>query len=342
MSYQNLLSLHIASIFHLPSAMKTQFQTLSFLSNYTPKSSLDAEVIESFLDRRFQICPQTLRNPSNFDANGLDVKSFISWFESGVGCLKMARLGNSLVILGNCALKSCEIIGTLLENGTISTEILSVDPNKLENVTEEEITIFQQALKDNHLQPSPQTLRLVPKYIPQPNERVIFYNFTQETQGVGVIREINAEGDVIFYCYFTYPTYSHPKHIGYSMHEAPGFNIRSFVFECIDKENLTTTLGNSTSCFRRLGRELEKVGKIWKDKLLRVEDAGMKASKDEPYFYITDKLTIAQDTERLLPTSHQRYLAGNYFKTKESAEEFVSKLKELIKDYLATPNKSQI
>ena len=101
-------------------------------------------------------------------------------------------------------------------------------------------------------------------------------------------------------------------------------------------------MGNSTSCFRRLGRELEKVGKIWKDKLLRVEDAGMKASKDEPYFYITDKLSIAQDTERLLPTSHQRYLAGNYFKTKESAEEFVSKLKELVKDFHAIPNKSQI
>ena len=39
--------------------MKSQFQTLSFLSNFQPKSELDMEMIMGFIEKRFNITPKT-------------------------------------------------------------------------------------------------------------------------------------------------------------------------------------------------------------------------------------------------------------------------------------------
>lgn len=322
--------------------MKSQFQILSFLSNYAPKSSIDAQMIDAYLHYIFRIPPKTLRNAPNFDDNGLDVQSFTLWVKNGSEPLKIGRFKNHLIILGVCTLKSCQIIGTLLEDGTISTENCLADQELIEDITEEEQKQFLQALLDSNLEPNPNTLQLVTKYTPKPNERVIFYDYTQEIQGVGVIRDIDAEGFVTFYCYFTYPTYSQPKRVGYSMHEKPGYNIRSIIFESIEAENIQTTLGNSTSCFRRLGKELERVHKVWKDKILRVEDLNIEQPKGGKYFYISDKLVVVQETEKGTPTSHLRYLAGNYFVTYESAETMLNRFKEIIKDYLASDDWPQL
>lgn len=179
-------------------------------------------------------------------------------------------------------------------------------------------------------------MQLIPKFIPELGNRVVFYDFSQEIQGVGVVREVTAEGNVIFFCYFTYPTSSQPKLIGYNLHEEPGYNLQSFVFENIDKENVPTTLGNSTSCFRRLGRELERVGKVWKDKLLRIEPTDLELTVGNKYYYISDKMKVVTETEKGTPTSRLRYLAGNYFTTHMAATKMLGKINDLFRDYLAS------
>lgn len=316
--------------------MKSQFQTLSFLSNYVPKTQLDSEFINSFLVQRFQITPKTPVFSPNSDSNTIDVQSFIQWFESGLNALKIACFKNEIVLLGNCTLQTCEIIGTLLEDGSISTEIRSVAPEEISKSPENDSERFYNALLANNLQPDPNKLRLVPKYIPQNSDRVIFYDYSLEIQGVGVVRHIDSEHDVMFYCYFTYPTQNKPKQIGYSLYETPGYDIRTIVFENIDKENIQTTLGNSTSCFRRLGRELEKVGKVWKDKTLRIEPLNVMVPIGEKYYYISDKMDVKQETEKGTPTSRFRYLAGNYFTTHEAAMLMEGKFNELLRGYLAS------
>lgn len=316
--------------------MKSQFQTLSFLSNYVPKTQLDSEFINSFLVQRFQITPKTPVFSPNSDSNTIDVQSFIQWFESGLNALKIACFKNEIVLLGNCTLQTCEIIGTLLEDGSISTEIRSVAPEEISKSPENDSERFYNALLANNLQPDPNKLQLVPKYIPQNSDRVIFYDYSLEIQGVGVVRHIDSEHDVMFYCYFTYPTQNKPKQIGYSLYEAPGYDIRTIVFENIDKENIQTTLGNSTSCFRRLGRELEKVGKVWKDKTLRIEPLNVMVPIGEKYYYISDKMDVKQETEKGTPTSRFRYLAGNYFTTHEAAMLMEGKFNELLRGYLAS------
>lgn len=316
--------------------MKSQFQTLSFLSNYAPKTPLDSEFINSFLVQRFQITPKTPVFALNSDANPIDVQSFISWFESGLNALKIAFLKNEVVLLGNCTLETCEIIGSLLDDGSISTEIRTVSNAEITEATKEDVLKFYQALYDSHLQPNPGKLRLVPKYIPNPGDRVIFFDYSLEVQGVGVARHIDPEYDVMLYCYFTYPTPNHQKQIGYSLWETPGYDIRTMVFENIDKENISTTLGNSTSCFRRLGRELEKVGKVWKDKTLRIEPLKVEVAVGEKYYYISDKMEVRTETEKGTPTSHLRYLAGNYFTTHNAAMLMLNKFNEELRDYLAS------
>lgn len=316
--------------------MKSQFQTLSFLSNYRPKSRLDEEFIDSFLVQRFQITPKTPRFAPNFNAEALDVQSFISWFEDGSEALKIARFKNQTVLLGNCTLDKCEIIAVQDENGSILTEPSIVDASSITDASTDEIEAFQSVLLANNLQPDPKTLRLVPKYIPKNADRVVFYDFSQDIQGVGVVRHVDGDDDVVFYCYFTYPTYSQEKRLGYSLNEDPGYNLRSMVFENIDKENIQTTLGNSTSCFRRLGRELERVGKVWKDKLLRIEPLNVMGEVGSKYFYISDKMAVVTETEKGTPTSRKRYLAGNYFTDRQAAIDMLGEFNEMLRNYLAS------
>lgn len=316
--------------------MKSQFQTLSFLSNYTPKTNLDAEFIDSFLVQRFQLTPKTPRFAQNSDGAPIDVQSFISWFESGPEALKIARYKNHTVLLGNCTLDRCEIIGTLMEDGVINRDNISADPQLIEDATPEEVEIFQSALLTNNLQPNPNTLQLVPKFIPKIGQRVIFFDFAQNIQGVGVVRNIDENGGVVLFCYFTYSTPGHPTQIGFSLYETPGYNIKNMIFENIDKENVPTTLGNSTSCYRRLGRELEKSGKVWKDKMLRVEPLTGQVPIGEKYHYISDKMKVVTETEKGTPTSKIRWLAGNYFVTHMAATKMLGRWQEDLRDYLAS------
>lgn len=315
--------------------MKSQFQTLSFLSKYTPKTAIDAEFIDSFLVQRFQITPKTPRFAPNSNGAPLDVQSFISWFENGLAALKIARYNNQSVLLGNCSLETCDIIGTLLPDGSIDTNLQTIPTEQISEASEE-TQAFTNALLENNLQPDPNTMQLIPKFIPELGNRVVFYDFSQEIQGVGVVREVSTEGNVIFFCYFTYPTPSQPKRIGYNLYEDPGYNLQSFIFENIDKENVPSTLGNSTSCFRRLGRELERVGKVWKDKLLRIEPTDLELTVGNKYYYISDKMKVVTETEKGTPTSRLRYLAGNYFTTHMAATKMLGKINDLFRDYLAS------
>lgn len=317
--------------------MKSQFQTLAFLSNYSYKTELDGEFINSFLAQRFQIPPKTLRNASNFNASPLDVQSFIRWFESGPAAFKIAKSERGVVLLGNCTLDRCEIIASMLSDGTLSTDVTEASPSLVGPASASERDSFLDCLFSARLQPDPKTLRLVTKYIPGFGERVVFYDFSLETRGVGVARHVYPDGEVEFFCYFTYPTPSSPRRVGYGMEERPGFNLRSMVFENIDDENIATTLGNSTSCFRRLGRELEREGKTWKDKILRIEPSHMKAQKGKRYYYISDSMSVVSDTEKGSTVSRRRYLSGNYFTSQKAADKMLARFNDMLLGFLASP-----
>lgn len=59
-----------------------------------------------------------------------------------------------------------------------------------------------------------------------------------------------------------------------------------------------------------------------------------RAEEDDYYFYIDDKFKITETLELFYSEDNTRYEIGNYFKTKEIAEEYVNKIKNIFKGEL--------
>lgn len=313
--------------------MKSQFQTLSFLSQYAPKTQLDAEMIFGFLGERFKNAKKTMSFCQHETENILDAASLLMWFSNGFGATEIALYNGTIVILGVCTIDNTTIIGKLYD-GRINIANKTVKSSELSKATEEDSEAFYKALYASKLQFDQASLTLVKKYIPAPNEKVIFYTNDFSQCGTGVVRSVDeSTGDVEMYCYYLYP----PANIvGYSMHEKGVANLITHIFEPMLEEDKRSSKMNGVSCLRRMNNELGKRGKVWKDKIRRIEPVSYELEPGKNYWYISDELKIVQKEDKGTPTSHFRYLAGNYFITKESAEMMRSKITELIQSYLSS------
>lgn len=313
--------------------MKSQFQTLSFLSQYAPKTQLDAEMIFGFLGERFKNAKKTMSFCQHETENILDAASLLMWFSNGFGATEIALYNGTIVILGVCTIDNTTIIGKLYD-GRINIDSKTVKPSELSKATEEDSEAFYKALYASKLQFDQASLTLVKKYIPAPNEKVIFYTNDFSQCGTGVVRSVDeSTGDVEMYCYYLYP----PANIvGYSMHEKGVANLITHIFEPMLEEDKRSSKMNGVSCLRRMNNELGKRGKVWKDKIRRIEPVSYELEPGKNYWYISDDLKIVQKEDKGTPTSHFRYLAGNYFITKESAEMMKDKITELIQSYLSS------
>ena len=313
--------------------MKSQFQTLSFLSQYAPKTQLDAEMIFGFLGERFKNAKKTMSFCQHDTENILDAASLLMWFSNGFGATEIALYNGTIVILGVCTIDNTTIIGKLYD-GRINIASKTVKPSELSKATEEDSEAFYKALYASKLQFDQASLTLVKKYIPAPNEKVIFYTNDFSQCGTGVVRSVDeSTGNVEMYCYYLYP----PANIvGYSMHEKGVANLITHIFEPMLEEDKRSSKMNGVSCLRRMNNELGKRGKVWKDKIRRIEPVSYELEPGKNYWYISDDLKIVQKEDKGTPTSHFRYLAGNYFITKESAEMMRGKITELIQSYLSS------
>lgn len=313
--------------------MKSQFQTLSFLSQYAPKTQLDAEMIFGFLGERFKNAKKTMSFCQHETENILDAASLLMWFSNGFGATEIALYNGTIVMLGVCTIDNTTIIGKLYD-GRINIASKTVKPSELSKATEEDSEAFYKALYASKLQFDQASLTLVKKYIPAPNEKVIFYTNDFSQCGTGVVRSVDeSTGDVEMYCYYLYPP---ANTVGYSMHEKGVANLITNIFEPMLEEDKRSSKMNGVSCLRRMNNELGKRGKVWKDKIRRIEPVSYELEPGKNYWYISDDLKIVQKEDKGTPTSHFRYLAGNYFITKESAEMMKGKITELIQSYLAS------
>lgn len=317
---------------------KSQYQALSFLRQYTPRTALDRDMIIGFLEKRYHITPKTPIFCPISHENLLDVQSFTSWYESGYSATETAKFGNSIVMLGLCNLNEAQIIGKMTGNLIEQTE-LTASFDELSPASDNEAKQFQSALLRSKLQFNPETMKLETKYIPSMNEKVIFHNHDHSIKGLGIISDIDeGTGEVELYCYFIYPTKQAAARIGYSMHERNIVNLEEYTFEPLLDDNKRFSTDDGVSAYRRLKRELEKEGKIWKDKLHRIEPVAAKSEKGKKYWYINDKMNVVQDVEKGTPTSHFRYLAGNYFVDYEAALRTLNKFQDILRCYLACPD----
>lgn len=324
----------------LQAAMKSQLQVLLLLEQYTPASELDRDMITAFVQKRYNITPSTSIFSSLTASSTINVQSFTQWYESGYTASEIAIHDNSLVILGNCTLTEAKIVGKL-GNGTLTTISQTVSTANLSKASDNDTERFLKAMTTANLQYNPSTLSLEAKYVPRSGDKVRFLSYDFKIKGIGIVRAVYEDTqEVELYCYFIYPTKTEKEKLGYSMHEKDVVNLYSYIFEpLVEGRKNSFSDEDGISAYRRLKRELEKNGKVWKDKLRiqRVEPINLKQKKGGKYCYIDDKLTVVQTIDKWTPTSQKRYLSGNYFPDHLHAVKMLGKINEMIRDYLASP-----
>lgn len=263
--------------------------------------------------------------PTVTTPGSINSQTFIEWYRSGfgIGDIVFEEETGSYYVVSNSSttcIQSCAILSNLCKTGKKwKPNNVELDATTLSSVSEIENKAMTISLAEQGYEFDYEKKTLRKKYIPEINERVEFSRGNYI--GLGVVRSINpVENSIEFFCYFIYSD----KKIGYSMHESGVCDVMSFQF------NPMTVVAA-----RRLNRELEKYGKVWNDKLHRIEPIDPKVAKGEKYWYISDKMAVVTDREKGTPTSHFRYIAGNYFKSYDEALEYLGKFHELLRDRLA-------
>lgn len=271
-------------------------------------------------------CGLTPKDFPTFTTPGaINSQTFIEWYRNGfgIGDIVFEKETGSYYVVSNssiASIQSCAILSNLCKTGKKwKPNSVELNATTLSSVSEIENKAMIISLAEQGYEFDYEKKALREKYIPEINERVEFSRGNYI--GLGVVRSINpVENSIEFFCYFIYSD----KKIGYSMHESGVCDVMSFQF------NPMTVVAA-----RRLNRELERYGKVWNDKLHRVEPIDPKVAKGEKYWYISDKMTVVTDREKGTPTSHFRYIAGNYFKSYDEALEYLGKFHELLRDRLA-------
>lgn len=303
--------------------MKTKRQVIDFFNSNHFATAEDCEMVSLFCQNNCGLTPKDF--PTVTTPGSINSQTFIEWYRSGfgIGDIVFEKKTGSYYVVSNSSttcIQSCAILSNLCKTGKKwKPKNNELDATTLSNVSEIENKAMTISLAEQGYEFDYEKKTLRKKYIPEINERVEFSRGNYI--GLGVVRSINpVENSTEFFCYFIYSD----KKIGYSMHESGVCDVMSFQF------NPMTVVAA-----RRLNRELEKYGKVWNDKLHRVEPIDPKVAKGEKYWYISDKMTVVTDREKGTPTSHFRYIAGNYFKSYDEALEYLGKFHELLRDRLA-------
>lgn len=303
--------------------MKTKRQVIDFFKSNHFATAEDCEMVSLFCQNNCGLTPKDF--PIVTTPGPINSQTFIEWYRNGfgIGDIVFEKETGSYYVVSNSSIaciQSCAILSNLCKTGKKwKPKNNELDATTLSNVSEIENKAMTISLAEQGYEFDYEKNTLRKKYIPEINERVEFSRGNYI--GLGVVRSINpVENSIEFFCYFVYSD----KKIGYSMHESGVCDVMSFQF------NPMTVVAA-----RRLNRELEKYGKVWNDKLHRIEPIDPKVAKGEKYWYISDKMAVVTDREKGTPTSHFRYIAGNYFKSYDEALEYLGKFHELLRDRLA-------
>lgn len=303
--------------------MKTKRQVIDFFKSNHFATAEDCEMVSLFCQNNCGLTPKDF--PTVTTPGSINSQTFIEWYRNGfgIGDIVFEKETGSYYVVSNSSItniQSCAILSNLCKTGKKwKPNNVELDATTLSSVSEIENKAMTISLAEQGYEFDYEKKTLRKKYIPEINERVEFSRGNYI--GLGVVRSINpVENSIEFFCYFIYSD----KKIGYSMHESGVCDVMSFQF------NPMTVVAA-----RRLNRELEKYGKVWNDKLHRIEPIDPKVAKGEKYWYISDKMAVVTDREKGTPTSHFRYIAGNYFKSYDEALEYLGKFHELLRDRLA-------
>ena len=306
--------------------MKTKKQIEHFLARKKYKSAMDFDGISLYCKNKFNI---RLHRPSNYypeptdNIQPLDYAVFAEWLEHGYGAGDVVVWDENIGLVQDGGIKEVKICLKISINTPIF-DYFMLDGQLIHPADKNAVERIYEALDANGKEFGNPFFCITDKYIPKSNAIVTFRNHKTDKRGVGVVRLIKQSGDIIMYCW-----YVKGEPVRYSMTEEIG-NIVDYSFQLVQPADYPR---------KALDVALAKVGKTWNHFLRRIEPLKMKVEKGSQYYYINDKRAVVCDTEKGTPTSHKRYLAGNYFKRQEDALRILEAENEIRRNFLAEPEK---
>lgn len=262
--------------------------------------------------------------------DGITTSDFLEWHDELFGPGDIACLDGIPVLCGKTSHKCATIVSKFSDDRIIICN-KKVQQRALKVASRECEEKCNRILIDSGLQFSFKSLNLGDRYIPVSNDRVVFVGM--ELSGIGVVKEVRKEEDLVdFFCYYINET----DKVGYSMNELGITTLSGFIYERMN-ENLSQEIkGNRVYLQRKLNKALSRHGKVWNEKLHRIEPIDMQVPSGHRYWYFNDRMETCSDIEKGTAVSKFRKARGNYFGNPEACLSFVGKISEMICDRLAS------
>lgn len=271
--------------------MKTIAQILEFLQGNPPASEIELNTV-------LFVCRQQLHYylPAAFNSlkpspDGIKGLEFAQWVAHGFAAGEWVDWNGAEYLISRSTPSTVHFCGYFSKGkfSVCSEDTNTISPLKLSDERNAELS---RLLANEGLELISGGV-LTKKYLPSELSKV--YAISGDVAIIGICSQVKAN-EIELICSYNYGN----KKCLYS--EKLALPIDTWRFR-------EATIGE----FRRLNRELEACGKIWNDRMKRIEPLHAKAKKGESYWYIDDKMNVVCKKEKECPTSHQRYLAGNYF-----------------------------
>lgn len=293
--------------------MKTEYQIQNYLLRQGVKSASDFGNIQTFLFKLGVLIHHLDINKAA--ADGATFLEFLTWFEKGCGDGEVALYNGRYTVVTKTGRESSHVSSFFTPDGKYEEGEEDVPTSQLKNISPADQLAIEAKLSRMGLEYSTETNRIDKKRIPPVNERVMFYN--PERRGLGVIRNVDvAANEVELYCYYIYDDGS----IGFSMHETGVVTFHEYHF-----------VPMSYTERRRFKNELAKHGKVWKDRLHRIELKTPRAAEGGQYWYITSEMKLVSAKEDNGMEAQLRYRSGNYFTSVNEGLVYLEKVSEMLR-----------
>ena len=229
------------------------------------------------------------------------------WFYKGDAVTHIASGGTGIVSENLCSTLRCGIM--LHPDGKLeSMEEIPVDGCRYANM--EEMYMLQRKMNEYEVLWDRWNGVPVRKSEKPRNNQYVRICVAGHKMGLGIFREIDKEGNLVFYCVKMEDT-----PVRYSLYEVIG-----------DSRDYQITVVRTYER-NMLNEELKKEGVVWNGHLKRLEPANVRAVKGGRYYYINECFEVASAQDNYKPRDARRLAAGNYFLMEDHARPLLESIR---------------
>lgn len=299
--------------------MKTKVQVLEFFKTAWPNKVGDRRAIEHLCHENGITVNFELLTPAADNVEHVSYEDFEAWFYKYVpttGEVVSISPGKEIGLVSAVSRNEFVVAAFLTPKGKLEMREKSFSNDSASAADAPQCKAMQKALNGAKKAWDRRNGRMVDG-LSLANNPQVRITLLGERLGIGVFREIDAEGRCVMYCLKL-----DGKQIRYSLHEVLG--------PADEYQIETIRLAERTE----LREELEKVGRRWEGHIARIEPVDYRDKNGGEYYYINDKLEIITSEDNDKPKDIERYRSGNYFRSKAEIEYMISAMKDIRKKQL--------